>query len=78
MELSELGTPVRRELALVELSRDTGMTLLDMGMVDQDLLAEATGEPVPSAEEIDERMKPKVSVAVDLPGPYVPGAAPSW
>lgn len=44
----------------------------------RDLLADATGEPVPSAEEIDERMRPKVGVAVDPPGPYVPGAAPSW
>jgi TorA maturation chaperone TorD len=44
----------------------------------RDLLAEATGEPIPSTEEIDERMRPKVSVAVDVPGPYVPGAAPSW
>jgi putative dimethyl sulfoxide reductase chaperone len=44
----------------------------------RELLAEATGEPVPSAEEIDERMRPKVGVAVDLPGPYVPGVAPSW
>jgi TorA maturation chaperone TorD len=42
------------------------------------LLAEATGEPVPSAEEIDERMRPKIGVAVEVPGPYVPGAAPSW
>jgi TorA maturation chaperone TorD len=44
----------------------------------RDLLSEATGEPVPSVEEIDERMRPKVAVTVDLPGPYVPGAAPSW
>jgi TorA maturation chaperone TorD len=42
------------------------------------LLAEVTGEPVPSAEEIEERMRPKTSVAVDVPGPYLPGAAPSW
>lgn len=44
----------------------------------RDLLAEATGEPVPSAEEIDERMRPKVGVAADLLCPYVPGVAPSW
>lgn len=44
----------------------------------RELLAEATSEPIPSAEEIDERMRPKVSVAVDMPGPYVPGATPSW
>jgi type IV pilus assembly protein PilB len=40
-ELTELGAPVRKELALVDFSRDSGMTLLDMGMVDQPLLAQA-------------------------------------
>jgi type IV pilus assembly protein PilB len=40
-ELSELGAILRRELALVDFSRDTGMTLLDMGMVDQVMLSEA-------------------------------------
>lgn len=40
-ELTELGAPVRKELALVDFSRDSGMTLLDMGMVDQPMLAEA-------------------------------------
>lgn len=44
----------------------------------RELLAEVTGEPIPSAEEIDERMRPKDAVAVDLPGAYVPGTAPSW
>ncbi len=40
-KLSELGAVLRRELALVDFSRDTGMTLLDMGMVDQVMLSEA-------------------------------------
>lgn len=40
-ELSELGATLRRELALVDFARDTGMTLLDMGMVDQVMLSEA-------------------------------------
>ena len=40
-QLSELGAVLRRELALVDFSRDTGMTLLDMGMVDQVMLSEA-------------------------------------
>jgi TorA maturation chaperone TorD len=44
----------------------------------RDLLAEATGEPVPSTEDIDQRLRPQVAVAVAPPGPYVPGAAPSW
>jgi type IV pilus assembly protein PilB len=40
-EVSELGAPLRKELAMVDFSRDTGLTLLDMGMVDQIMLAEA-------------------------------------
>jgi len=40
-DVSELGVPLRRELALVDFSRDTGITLLDMGMVDQVMLSEA-------------------------------------
>ncbi len=40
-EITELGTTLRKELALVDFSRDTGMTLLDMGMVDQVMLSEA-------------------------------------
>ncbi|MEH6517129.1 MAG: ATPase, T2SS/T4P/T4SS family [Halioglobus sp.] len=40
-ELTELGAAVRKELALVDFSRDSGMTLLDMGMVDQPMLAKA-------------------------------------
>ncbi len=40
-EISELGATLRKELAMVDFSRDTGMTLLDMGMVDQVMLSEA-------------------------------------
>ncbi|TDG11917.1 protein-L-isoaspartate(D-aspartate) O-methyltransferase [Seongchinamella unica] len=40
-EVSELGTPLRKELAMMDFSRDTGLTLLDMGMVDQVMLSEA-------------------------------------
>jgi type IV pilus assembly protein PilB len=39
--ITELGAVQRKELALVDFSRDTGMTLLDMGMVDQVMLSEA-------------------------------------
>lgn len=39
--LTELGATVRKELALVDFSKDTGMTLLDMGMVDRVMLSEA-------------------------------------
>ena len=39
---NQLGlATLRRELAMVDFSRDTGMTLLDMGMVDQVMLSEA-------------------------------------
>ena len=40
-EVSELGATLRRELAMVDFSRDAGMTMLDMGMVDQVMLSEA-------------------------------------
>ena len=40
-EMSELGNPVRSELALVDFSKDSGMTLLDMGMVDRAMLEDA-------------------------------------
>ena len=40
-EVSELGATLRRELAMVDFSRDAGITLLDMGMVDQVMLSEA-------------------------------------
>ena len=40
-EISELGAVLRKELALVDFSRDTGITLLDMGMVDQVMLSQA-------------------------------------
>ena len=44
----------------------------------REVLAEVAGMPVPSPEEIIERMRPKQSTVVDPPGPYVPGATPSW
>lgn len=39
--MTELGAVLRKELALIDFSRDTGMTLLDMGMVDHVMLTEA-------------------------------------
>ena len=45
----------------------------------RDLLAELIGEPRPSAQEIEERMKkPVAEVAVAPPAPHVPGQSPSW
>ena len=42
------------------------------------LVEEITGEPRPTREEIDRRMRPVREVPVAAPGPYVPGASPSW
>ena len=39
--MTELGEVLLKELALVDFSKDTGMTLLDMGMVDQAMLSKA-------------------------------------
>jgi len=39
--MTEVGAILRKELALVDFSKDTGMTLLDMGMVDQAMLSRA-------------------------------------
>ena len=45
----------------------------------RDVLAEILDQPRPDAEEIEQRMRPKMAgVAVEAPAPYVPGAAPSW
>jgi hypothetical protein len=44
----------------------------------REILAAVTNMPVPAAEEIEERMRPQKGVAVEPPGPYVPGVAPSW
>jgi len=43
----------------------------------REMIAEITGEPVPTKEEIDERMKPKVD-PVEVPVAYMPGMEPSW
>ncbi len=43
----------------------------------RDLLAQLLDAPRPSAEEIEQRMKPKREVA-PVPVRFVPGAAPSW
>jgi TorA maturation chaperone TorD len=42
----------------------------------RDCLAEIMGEPRPSAEEIEARMRPKAAQTV--PVKFVPGVAPSW
>jgi len=57
-----------------------GLAQLTAAYLDElrDILAELLGQPRPSPEEIDERMKPKLAIQVEGPQPYVPGTAPSW
>ena len=57
-----------------------GLAMLTAAYAEElrELLVEILGEPRPDAAVIEQRMKPGVSVAVELPAPFVPGAAPSW
>lgn len=44
----------------------------------RELLVEIVGESRPGLDVIEQRLKPRVSVAVEPPAPFVPGVAPSW
>jgi len=57
-----------------------GLALLTAAYLEElrDVLAELTGDPRPTPDEIEERMKPKLSMPVAGPAPFVPGASPSW
>lgn len=57
-----------------------GLALLTAAYLDElrDLLAELLGSPRPTAEEIEGRAVPVVSVPLEVDGPYLPGTAPSW
>jgi TorA maturation chaperone TorD len=57
-----------------------GLALLTAAYLDElrDLLAELLGSPRPTAEEIEGRTDPAVPVPLEVDGPYLPGAAPSW
>ena len=57
-----------------------GLVLLTAAYLDElrDLLADVLDSPRPTNEEIEERMRPKATVAIAGPAPYVPGAEPSW
>ncbi len=57
-----------------------GLALLTAAWLEEfrTLLEEITGEVRPTTEEIDRRMRPVREVPVAAPGPYVPGATPSW
>lgn len=57
-----------------------GLAMLTAAYVEElrELLVEILAEPRPEPELIEERMRPKISVTVEPPAPYVPGVAPSW
>ncbi len=56
-----------------------GLAMLSMAYAEElrELLVEVLGEPRPSAEAIEARMRPRVSAAV-APPTYVPGTGPTW
>jgi len=57
-----------------------GLAMLTAAYLDElrDLMAEIIGSARPSPEEIEERMRRSNPVTVEVEGPYLPGAAPSW
>jgi hypothetical protein len=57
-----------------------GLAQLTAAYLDElrDLLAQILGRPRPTAEEIEERMRPMVAIPVAPPGPYLPGTGPTW
>ena len=57
-----------------------GLAMLTAAYAEElrELLVDILGEPRPGSAVIEQRMKPRVSVAVEPPAPFVPGAAPSW
>lgn len=57
-----------------------GLALLTATYLEEmrDVLAQILDEPRPSAEEIEQRMKPKRETVLPMPNSYVPGSAPSW
>lgn len=56
-----------------------GVALLTAAYVDElrDILAASLGEPRPTADEIEARMRPKVTASCG-PTRYVPGVGPGW
>jgi TorA maturation chaperone TorD len=69
-----------RVAARCETQLYAGLAQLTAAYLDElrDLLAQILGSPRPGAEEIEERMRPKVAIPVAAPGPYVPGTGPTW
>jgi TorA maturation chaperone TorD len=56
-----------------------GLALLTAAYLDElrDLLAEVLGTPRPTPEEIEASIAPP-QVSLEVDGPFLPGAAPSW
>lgn len=57
-----------------------GLAVLTAAYLDElrDLVAEVLGEPRPTRDEIEKRMKSGHGNAAEEAAPYVPGVAPSW
>ncbi len=70
----------RRVASRCETPLYAGLVSVTAAYVDElrDVFAEILGEPRPTPEEIDERMRPKAEVQVPMPERFVPGVAPSW
>jgi TorA maturation chaperone TorD len=75
--LSEFAQRVARRCATPLYA---GLAMLTAAYAEElrELLVDILGEARPGLEVIEQRMKPRVSVAVEPPAPFVPGAAPSW
>jgi len=57
-----------------------GLVILTSAYVEElrDVMVHIIGEARPGDEEIEQRMKPKKQVEVEVPSAYVPGQSPSW
>jgi TorA maturation chaperone TorD len=75
-----VGRFAERVAARCDTRFHAGLALLTAAYLDElrDLLAEILGSPRPSPEEMDTRMRPSNPGSVEVEGPYVPGATPSW
>jgi TorA maturation chaperone TorD len=57
-----------------------GLASLTAAYLDElrDLIVEVLSAPRPTPEEIEERMRPKTGLAVEVAAPFVPGSSPTW
>jgi len=75
-----IDTFADRVAARCETRLYAGLAQLTTAYLDElrNLLSQILGTPRPTAEEIEERMRPRDAVPVPPPGPYVPGTGPTW